>query len=130
MRDLEGLLHAERGHGVNVRGATGGYPAGNKGYGDEQHGNEGEGGDVPGLNTVKQAGGKAGGSEGERKANGERDEGEAHASADDHGLDLRGAGSKGHADADLLSAATDGVAHNAVEADCCEQDPGKAKDGE
>src|SRR5215469_5413233 len=93
-------FHAERGDGVDVRGPSGGNPAGDEGDCDQECGDEGDGDDVPGLNAVEQRGGEAGGGKSEREADGESDEREAHASAYDHGLDLRSAGSERHADAD------------------------------
>src|SRR6185312_6427302 len=122
-------LDAERLLWVEARGARGGHPDGHECDERQQDRDDDESGRIPGFYAEEEAGEEAREPEGGAESDGDADESQSHAMADDEIADARAVGAEGHANAHLLRALLHGIGHQAVNPDRGEDERGGSEDG-
>src|SRR5262249_36364198 len=127
---LQTLFVPERVRGRDSRGASGWDRAGQEGdSGQDDRGGD-EGNRVGGMHSVEQGRHQPGEENGSDGAEGEAGGNEEHTVANDQTHDFAAGGAQGHADTDLLGAASDRIGHDTVDADHGEYQRGGSEDAE
>lgn len=122
-------LRAQRDHGIDLRGAPGGEPAGERSGGEKDERDPGRGG--------KLGAGKCRHHRGQQTRDGKRagetdqraKEREAQALSEDEAEDVANLGAEGHADADLVRALRDEAGDHAVDANGGEHEAERGETG-
>jgi hypothetical protein len=114
---------------VDAGGAKGWEVASGERYADEKDDDDGEGRGIVGLSVEKERGDESGDEDGTSGTYGYADSGKIESAKEDAALDDAGTSAQGHANADFLGLARDGVGDYAVDAEGGEDEAERGEDG-